>query len=135
MSLKLGLPGALRSLLAMALAFVVVVLINVAGGELADTTGFPGGGQARLAWDLVWFFIAGMLATCVVTRLAPSALRAHAIIFFVLMLVIGVLAVAQLGGDWPRWFSAGILLAAPLQAGLGAWWARRKAARMEPGSE
>ncbi len=43
---------ALRSPLAMAAAWVVVVLVNLPGGNLADTTGLPPPGDGRLAWDL-----------------------------------------------------------------------------------
>lgn len=114
---------ALRSLLAMVLAFAVVALVNQGGGELAELAGFPGGGEPRLAWDLGWVFVAGVLAAWVVAKLAPRAPRMHAVVFFVLMLTIVVYAVAQLGGDWPRWFSAGIVLTLPLQVWLGARWA------------
>ncbi|WP_176943854.1 hypothetical protein [Pseudoxanthomonas sp. CF125] len=41
------------------------------------------------------------------------------------MLVIDVLAVVWVGDDWPHWFNAGVLIALPLQVGLGAWWALR----------
>jgi len=43
---------ALRSLLAMAAAWVVVVLVNLLCGNLADATGLPPAGDGRLAWDL-----------------------------------------------------------------------------------
>jgi hypothetical protein len=111
----------LRSLLAIALAFSVLSLANLAGGALADMTKFPDAGEGRLAWDLGWVFIAGVLAAWTVAKLAPRAPRLHAAVFFVLMLVISMVAVAQLGGDWPRWFSAGILLTLPLQVWLGFW--------------
>lgn len=126
MPLKRGLSLALHSLLALTLAFVVVVLVNLGGGELADATGFPKGGEARLAWDLAWVFLAGMPAAWLMVKLAPCAPYAHAGLFFVLMLAVAVLAVMRFGGDWPRWFSAGILLAVPLQMGLGAGWALRE---------
>lgn len=129
MSLKSGLWIALRSLLALASAAVVVALLNLCGGELADATGFPEGGEARLAWDLGWVFLAGASAAWMVVKLAPRAPRAHAAAFFVLMLVVAVLALIQLGGDWPCWFSVGILLAAPLQVVLGAGWALRGSKR------
>lgn len=125
MSLKRDLSLALRSLLAMVMACVVIVLVNQAGGGFADATRFPNGGEARLAWDLAWVFIAGVLAAWLVVKLAPHAPRAHAAVFFALMLVIGVPAVMQLGGDWPRWFSTGIVLTLPLQVWLGARWALR----------
>jgi hypothetical protein len=125
MSLKRGFSLALRSLLAMGSALAVLPLVNLAGGALADSTGFPAGGEARLAWDLGWVFIAGSLAAWVVATLAPRAARAHAAVLFALMLVIDVLAVVWVGDDWPHWFNAGVLIALPLQVGLGAWWALR----------
>jgi len=124
----------LHSLLAIALAFPVLSLANLAGGALADLTGFPDAGEGRLVWDLGWVFIAGVLAAWTVARLAPRAPRLHAAVFFVLMLVISVVAVARLGGDWPRWFSTGILVTLPLQVWLGAWLGLRgrKRAQREP---
>lgn len=116
---------ALRSLLTMVVAFAMVCLVNMAGGELADWTGFPPAGEARLVWDLGWVFIAGVLATRVLVKLAPRAPRAHALAFFFFWLLLGVVAVARLGSDWPRWFSAGILLTAPLQVWLGFRLARK----------
>lgn len=104
---------------------IVLPLVNLAGGALADLTGFPAAGEGRLAWDLGWVFVAGSLAAWAVARLAPRAARTHAAAFFALMLTVSVLAVARLGEDWPRWFSAGILIALPLQVGLGTWWALR----------
>ena len=114
---------ALRSLLAILLALVVIVLVNQGGGELADLAGFAGGGERRLALDLAWVFIAGVLATWVAVRLAPCAPRAHAAALCVLMLLTAAVAVVRIGGDWPRWFSVGVLLAPPLQAWFGTGWA------------
>lgn len=108
---------------------IVLPLVNLAGGALADLTGFPAAGEGRLAWDLGWVFVAGSLAAWAVARLAPRAARTHAAAFFALMLIVSVLAVARLGEDWPRWFSAGILIALPLQVGLGTWWALRGSVR------
>lgn len=125
MPLKRGPSLALRSLLAMTQAFAAVALVNLGGGELADATGFPQAGQARLAWDLGWVFLAGMSAAWLVAKLAPCAPRMHAFAFFALMLAVAVWAVIRIDGGWPRWFSAGLLLAVPLQVGLGAGWAVR----------
>lgn len=131
MSLKRGSWLALRSLFAVGAGLAVVPLINLAGGALSDLTGFPAAGEGRLAWDLGWVFVAGALAAWTVTKLAPRAARAHAhaVAFFALMLGVSVVAVARLGEDWPRWFSAGILIALPLQVGLGTWWALRSRER------
>ena len=125
MSLKLGVWRAVRSLLAMASAFAVAVLVNWAGGELADATEFTGGNQSRLAWDLAWVIVAGVLAAWTVVKLAPNAPRAHAWVLFALALALHVMAVMRLGDDWPRWFSTGLLLTLPLQVWLGAQWALR----------
>lgn len=51
-----------RSTLVMVLALAAAVLVNVAGGNLADRTGFAGTGEPRLVWDLAWFFLGGALA-------------------------------------------------------------------------
>ncbi len=112
----------LHSLLAMVPAFVVVVLFNLGGGKLADTTGFQNGGEAGSARNLVWAFLVGLHAAWAVLKRAP---RAHVVIFRVLTLTMSVLAAWQLGGDWLRWFGAGILPAAPLQMVLGMGWALR----------
>ena len=116
---------ALRSLLAIALALVVVVAVNQAGGVVAGRIGLAAGGDGRLAWDLGWVFLAGVLATWAAVRLAPSAPRAHAVGLFAIFLAVDVLAVVELGADWPLWFSAGALLTLPLQVWLGAWWGLR----------
>lgn len=129
MSLKRGSWLALRSLLAIAAGLAVLPLVNLAGGALADLTGFPAAGEGRLAWDLGWVFVAGSLGAWTVARLAPRAVHAHAAAFFALMLAVSVLAVARLGEDWPRWFSAGVLMTLPLQVGLGMWWALRSRGR------
>jgi len=125
MPLKSGFTMALRSVLALVLALAMVVLANLGGGGLADATGFPRAGEARLAWDLCWFFLAGLFAAWIVAKLAPRAPRSHAVVFFALMLVATVLAVIRLGDDWPRWFSGGLLLSLPLQVLLGTKWAMR----------
>jgi hypothetical protein len=115
----------LRSSLAMALACVIVVAVNQGGGELAGLLGFPHGGDRRLAWDLGWVVVAGVLATWVLVKLAARAPRIHALVFFAAMLCVAVWGVMQLGDDWPRWFSAGILLGLPFEVWLGASWALR----------
>lgn len=132
MDVKRTLLLVLRSLLAIALALVVVVVVNLGGGVVAGWFGFAAGGEGRLAWDLGWFVLAGVLASWTAVRLAPAAPRAHVATLFAILAVVGVLAVIELGADWPTWFSAGALLTLPLQAWLGAWWGlqgrRRRAA-------
>lgn len=125
MSLATAVVSALRSLLAVALAFAAVVLVSQGGGELAQLAGFPAGGGPRLAWDLGWVFVAGVLAAWIAARLAPRAPRMHVLAWLAPMLAAAVYAVVQLGDGWPRWFSAGVVLGLPLQAWLGARWALR----------
>lgn len=115
----------LRALLAMALAFVAVVLANWIGSWIATLTEMPPGGDARLSWDLGWLAAAGILGAWVVVRAAPCRPRAHAAAFFIVALALGGVAVAQAGCDFPLWFRAGILLGLPFQVWLGAWWALR----------
>jgi len=129
MTLARRLVLALRSLLAMVLAFAAVYAVNMAGAGVAELTRFPWGGERRLLWDLGWVFVAGVAATVVAVGLAPAAPRVHAVAFFVLALAIDVAAVAQFGGDWPVWFSAGILSSLPLQVWLGASLVLRRGAR------
>ncbi len=125
---------ALRSLLAMVLAWVAVFAVNWGGAVLADVIRL-GQGSARLAWDLFWVFCAGTAAAWVVVRLAPRAPVVHAWVFFAMALVVDVVGVAQMWGELPHWFSLGVLLALPLQVWLGARLAlrmRRKAPAHEP---
>ncbi len=117
---------ALRSCVAFVLALAAVPLVNAAGGQLGDAIGLASGGDGRLSWDLAWVLVAGVAANWLVTKLAPCALRLHAVVLFVAMLAIHVQAVRMLGNDWPRWFSAGLLLCPPLQTWLGAGWALRQ---------
>lgn len=109
----------LRSLLAIALALAAVVAINQLGGELADWLGLPPGGDGRLAWDLGWVIASGTAAIWVVTRAAPCAPRGHALAFFVMLLATVVWGVVRMGGDYPGWFCAGLVLTLPLQGWVG----------------
>jgi len=127
---------ALRTLLAFASAFVAIYAVNLAGSVLAGLSGLAGGGGPRLAWDLLWVFLAGVAATWSLVTLAPVAPRIHAAVFFVLTLAVDGWAVVEMGRDWPAWFGAGILLTLPLQVWLGAWLALRRrravSARIRP---
>ena len=123
---KRGAVIALRSCVAFVLALAMVPLVNEAGGQLGDAIGLASGGDRRLSWDLAWVLIAGVAANWLVVKLAPCARRPHAVFLFVVMLAIHVQAVRMLGNDWPRWFSAGLLLCPPLQTWLGAAWALRQ---------
>ncbi|WP_226467495.1 hypothetical protein [Luteimonas panaciterrae] len=109
----------LRSLLAIALALAAVVVINLLGGELADWFGLPPGGDGRLAWDLGWVIASGTAAIWVAARAAPRAPRGHALAFFVMLLAAAVWGVVRMGGDYPGWFCAGLVLTLPLQGWVG----------------
>lgn len=117
---------ALRSLFAMALAWSAFCLANLAGSTLASLAGFPPGGEHRLAWDVAWVFVAGVLAAWTIAVSAPRAPRPHVLAFFAILLVIALLAVARLGGDWPWWFSTAAVATLPLQAWLGMHYALRR---------
>ena len=115
----------LRSLLAIALAAVAVVLVNQAGGWLAEWLGLPPGGNGRLAWDLGWVIASGTAGIWVTARTAPCAPRGHALVSFVLLLAAAVWAVLEMGADFPWWFCAGLVLALPLEGWLGTRLALR----------
>lgn len=63
----------LRSLLALGLALVAVPLVNLAGGELAALLRLPPGGDARLAYDLLWVFLAGVAGSALMVGVAAMA--------------------------------------------------------------
>ncbi|KRB08634.1 hypothetical protein [Lysobacter sp. Root690] len=113
----------LGSLLAMSAAVVALVSVNLIGGTLASWLGFPPGGTGRLAWDLAWAIAGGTAAIATATYCAPAAPRRHALVCFAALSIAAVYAVAQLGGDFPSWFCAGLLLSLPLQGWLGMKWA------------
>jgi hypothetical protein len=109
----------LRALLAVLAGFAAMFAVNLAGSGLATASGFPAGGPSRLGWDLLWVVLSGIAGAWVVVRLAPCAPRRHALAFFLLVLMMDGYAVAELGADFPPWFSAGLLLTLPLQIWLG----------------
>lgn len=109
------------SLLVWALAAAAFVATNGFGGELAAWLGLPPGGGGRLGWDLAWTVAAGVAALWIVARWAPAAARAQATLAWLALAAMAVWAVAKLGGEFPLWFDAGLLLALPA---LG-WWAWR----------
>lgn len=113
----------LGSLLAMSAAVVALVSVNLIGGTLASWLGFPPGGTGRLAWDMAWAIAGGTAAIATATYCAPAAPRRHALVCFAALSIAAVYAVAQLGGDFPPWFCAGLLLSVPLQGWLGMKWA------------
>lgn len=108
----------LRSLLAVVLALAALVLANFAGGQLAAWLRLPDGGTARLAWDLAWLHAACWLALWLLLRLPSVAPRAHALVGAGALFGVALWAAWEMGGDFPVWFVAGVLLAAPLQLGL-----------------
>ncbi|QWF19062.1 hypothetical protein [Lysobacter capsici] len=113
----------LGSLLAMSAAVFALVAINLVGGTLAPWLGFSPGGAVRLVWDLAWAIAGGIAAIATASWCAPAAPRRHALVGFAALLIAAVYAVLQLGGDFPPWFCAGLLLSLPLQGWLGASWA------------
>jgi hypothetical protein len=110
---------ALRALLAVLAGLAAMSAIHLAGSGLATASGFPAGGPSRLGWDLLWVVLSGIAGAWVVVWLAPCAPRRHALGFFLLVLLMDGYAVAELGADFPLWFSAGLLLTLPVQVWLG----------------
>lgn len=113
------------------LAAAAFVATNWSGGELAARLGLPPGGDARLGWDLGWTVAAGAVALWIVARWAPMAARAQALLAWLLLAAATVWAVVELGGEFPSWFCAGLLLALPL---LG-WWGWRWGGRPQLGAK
>lgn len=111
----------LRSVLALALAAVAVPLVNLAGGELADLLQLPRGGDARLAYDLLWVFLAGVAGSALMVGVAAVAKATHAWALFALYLALDLYVTVMAWDDFPRWFTLACLLTLPLQVWLG-WW-------------
>lgn len=111
----------LRSLLALALAIVAVPLVNLAGGELAALLQLPPGGDARLAYDLLWVCLAGVAGSALMVGVAAVAKTAHAWALFVLYLALDLYVTVVAWDDFPRWFTLACLLTLPVQVWLG-WW-------------
>lgn len=111
----------LRSLLALALAIVAVPLVNLAGGELAALLQLPPGGDARLAYDLLWVCLAGVAGSALMVGVAAVAKTAHAWALFALYLALDLYVTVVAWDDFPRWFTLACLLTLPLQVWLG-WW-------------
>ena len=111
------------------LAAVAVPLVNLAGGELADLLRLPRGGDARLAYDLLWVFLAGVAGSTLMVGVAAVAKTAHAWGLFALYLALGLYVTVMAWDDFPRWFTLACLLTLPLQVWLGWWlaWGRRRA--------
>ena len=113
---------ALRSLLALVLAIVAIPVVNTVGAWLSDHAfGLSAGGTLRLAVDLFWTFMAGLVGTWLMVKVAAVAKTAHAWALFAIYLALDVQAVASMWNDWPRWFLLGVLMLLPLQVWLG-WW-------------
>lgn len=110
----------LRSVVALALAILAIPAVNLAGGELATRLALPPGGDARLAYDLAWIFLAGVVGTVLMVGVAAVAKTAHAWVLFALYLALALYATAM-AWDFPRWFILACLLTLPLQVWLG-WW-------------
>lgn len=111
----------LRSVLALGLALVAVPLVNLAGGELAALLRLPPGGDARLAYDLLWVFLAGVAGSALMVGAAAVAKSAHAWALFALYLALDLYVTMMAWDDFPRWFTLACLLTLPVQVWLG-WW-------------
>ncbi len=119
----------LRSALALALAIAAIPLVNLAGSELAALLKLPPGGDARLAHDLLWVFLAGLVGSALMVGVAAVAKTAHAWAIFAIYLALDAYVTVMAWDDFPRWFSLACLLTLPLQVWLGWWlaWGRKRA--------
>lgn len=119
----------LRSLLALALAIIAIPLVNLAGSEVAALLGLPPGGDARLGYDLLWVFLAGLVGSALMVGVAAVAKTAHAWAIFAIYLGLDAYVTVVAWNDFPRWFTLACLLTLPLQVWLGWWlaWGRRRA--------
>lgn len=111
----------LRSALGLVLAIAAIPVVNLAGGELAGVLALPRGGDARLAYDLLWVFLAGVVGSVLMVGVAAVSKTAHAWAIFVLYLGLDLYVTVMAWDDFPRWFTLGCLLTLPLQVWLG-WW-------------
>ena len=116
----------LRSAAALALALAAIPAVNLAGSELAALLALPRGGDARLGYDLLWVFLAGLTGAALMVRVAAVAKTAHAWAIFAIYLVLDVSVTVAAWNDFPRWFTLACLLTLPLQVWLGWWLAVRR---------
>lgn len=111
-----------RSLLALLLAIVAIPVVNIAGAWLSDNVfGLPPGGTLRLAVDLFWVFMAGVVGTWLMVKVAAVAKTVHAWVIFAIYLAADLHGAITLWDEFPRWFTIGFIALLPPQVWLG-WW-------------
>lgn len=114
-----------RSALATMLALAALVLVNLAGARVSDA--IPAlAGDARLAADLAWLWLGGLAAAWLAAALAPVAKGLHLLVLFAAVGVVAIRWALGAWGDFPAWFTIGVLAGLPLQAGAGAWLERTR---------
>ena len=121
----------LRSVLALALAILAIPVVNLAGGELAGLLSLPRGGDARLGYDLLWVFLAGLAGSTLMVGVAAVAKTAHAWTIFAIYLGLDAYAAVLAWDDFPRWFTLACLLTLPAQVWLGWWLAFKRGTKSE----
>jgi hypothetical protein len=117
----------LQSVLAIALGFIAVILVNLPAASLVEPL-FPGSldpdGMPRTAPAQALFlpiiFLAGVAGAFVVVLVAPRAPVAHALVFGALAVVGDLFVVVDYAEIWPLWFAALVVLTVPPQVWLGA---------------
>lgn len=114
--------------LVLALSVGALFGLNLIGGALAPWLGLARGGTVRLAWDLAWLLLSCGFALWLVARWAPAARRTLAWGLWALISAAAIWAVLELGGDFPAWFRAAVLLLVPVLFGWVRWL--RRADRM-----
>lgn len=116
----------LRSALALAAATVALVLVNAGGSRVSGAIPAFAAGDARLAADLAWLWLGGLAAAWLAAALAPVAKGLHVLVLFAAVGVVAIRWALGAWGDFPAWFTIGVLAGLPLQAGAGAWLERTR---------
>lgn len=119
----------IRSVIVLALAVGLLVVVNLGGGVVSEAIGLARGGTVNLMWDLAWTVLSGTVSIAFVARLVSFAPRRHALGFVLALAALTIFAVVEMGGDFPVWFSAGLLLGLPLQYWWGVRWALGRGAQ------
>src|SRR5690606_42037581 len=83
-------------------------------------------GAGRLAAELVGQSLGGLAAAGPAAALALVAKGLHVLVLFAAVGVVAIRWALGAWGDFPAWFTIGVLAGLPLQAGAGAWLERTR---------
>lgn len=122
----------LQMLAILGLAIAAVVAVNFAGGTLWQWLAPSAGSEPRLAWDLGWWMASITLAFWVIARFMPRAPRRFVVAALLALMALALWAAHEMWGEYPHWFTVGMLLSPLLGAGLAMRWVRRGAPGESP---